>query len=223
MVIHPFKDKVLFVDLDNTLYSDGLGVSDMMSKRIVEFLVERCNLTEGEAETKAHEYYLQYGLSAVGIIKAHQIDPSEYDKLVDGSLPLESILSQDYNLKSILRCCQARKWVFTNAGKFHAERVLNILGIQNEFEGIVYCDYSMQDIICKPDPASFHRAQKLAGVVVPGNCYFIDDSMANVEAAHRLGWHAALVRFDQPSCYPKGVVQKVHELPFVFPELFLPN
>lgn len=45
----------------------------------------------------------------------------------------------------------------------HAERVLRLMDLHDQFEGIVFCDYLEDDLICKPAPASYHRV----GFVLP--------------------------------------------------------
>jgi hypothetical protein len=41
----------------------------------------------------------------------------------------------------------------------HAERVLKILELRDQIEGIVYCDYDDkdEDLLCKPEPAFYHQ------------------------------------------------------------------
>lgn len=41
----------------------------------------------------------------------------------------------------------------------HAERVLKIMELRDQIEGIVFCDYAdkNEDLICKPQPAFYHR------------------------------------------------------------------
>jgi putative hydrolase of the HAD superfamily len=43
----------------------------------------------------------------------------------------------------------------------------------------------------KPDPAFFQRIEDRTGFA-PNDLFFIDDRVANVEAAHTVGWRAAL-------------------------------
>lgn len=39
----------------------------------------------------------------------------------------------------------------------HARRVLNILGVEDQMEGIVFCDYSDPNFACKPETAFYER------------------------------------------------------------------
>jgi pyrimidine and pyridine-specific 5'-nucleotidase len=39
----------------------------------------------------------------------------------------------------------------------HAERVLQILNLRDQIEGVVFCDYQDDDFMCKPEPAFYRR------------------------------------------------------------------
>ena len=92
----------------------------------------------------------------------------------------------------------------------HAERVLRILELRDQIEGVVFCDYKErdEDFSCKPEPAFYYKvcllflhtlytnlmtppgqAMNQAGVQDPTKCLFVDDSLGNVEGAKRVGWN----------------------------------
>ena len=72
--------------------------------------------------------------------------------------------------------------------RFHATRVLKLLGISDLFEGITYCNYSEIEFPCKPEIAAYEKAMREAGIADPRKCYLIDDSLNNVKVAKSLGW-----------------------------------
>jgi pyrimidine and pyridine-specific 5'-nucleotidase len=67
----------------------------------------------------------------------------------------------------------------------------------------------------------YERAMREAGVTENHNCYFVDDSAPNVEAATRLGWTSVHVT-DDPNMSTAGNFQiaTVTELPQVLPHLW---
>ena len=86
---------------------------------------------------------------------------------------------------------------------------MKILKLHDQIEGIVYCDYDEknEDLLCKPEPAFYHRvglfvlcascvglmglagqAMRHAGVSDPSKCLFVDDNLNNVKAARGVGW-----------------------------------
>jgi FMN phosphatase YigB (HAD superfamily) len=41
----------------------------------------------------------------------------------------------------------------------HAERVLRILNLEDQIDGLVYCDYTDPDFVCKPEPEYYHNVR----------------------------------------------------------------
>jgi len=68
---------------------------------------------------------------------------------------------------------KVKLWLFTNAYVTHGKRVVHLLGVEDMFEGITYCDYAAEKLLCKPDPAMFAKAMKEAGVSDVKDCYFV--------------------------------------------------
>lgn len=213
---------VLFLDVDNTLYSKSLRIHDLMSKKIDEYFVS-LNLPESEAIRLHSLYYKEYGLALRGLVKHHQIDAIDYDKRVDQTLPLEQILKPDPKLRKLLTSLdrtKVRLWVITNAYKVHATRVLTILGIIDLFEGLVYCDYADPDFSCKPEKRFFDKAMAQAGVKDPSKCYIVDDSRLNVVGAKELGWTSVHFVPDESSDAGTYQIKDLEELRTLFPQFF---
>ncbi|KAI7869913.1 HAD-like domain-containing protein [Spinellus fusiger] len=214
------QQPVFFFDCDNCLYHKRHGLLELTQKNITDYF-QRMGLPQEEALELRKRYYLDYGLSVRGLIKHHNIDPIEYDKQIDGALPLESILKPDPELREMLSGLKIRKWLFTNAYLPHAERCLNIMGISDQFEGITYCNYADPNFDCKPETSSFERAMKEAGIQDPSLCYLVDDSEANVNAAKALGWTSVHVADDaSKSNHGDYQINDIHELKETLPELW---
>ena len=71
-----------------------------------------------KAEELSLRYYRQYGLAIRGLIKHHEVDPAHYDRVVDGGLPLEELLTPSQELIDVLNRLKVKRWVFTNAGRY---------------------------------------------------------------------------------------------------------
>ncbi|KAI9512235.1 pyrimidine 5-nucleotidase [Russula earlei] len=192
-VEHTHDDRpVLFFDIDNTLYSSSAKIAEAMGVRIRAY-IKSLGLSEEEASNLQSQYYTQYGLSLLGLRRHHGVDPMDFHEKCDGSLPLEEMLSPDPRVRKLLEDIdrsKCRVWTLTNAYWTHAERVLRILELRDQIEGIVFCDFNLkdEDFICKPQPAFYHWAMHQAGVQDPTKCLFVDDSLSNVEGARRVGW-----------------------------------
>lgn len=189
-----------------------------MARLIDEYFVKHLSLPWDEAVRLHKEYYQNYGLAIEGLVRHHQIDPLEYNAVVDDALPLEGIITPRPELKQLLEDIDRSKvklWLFTNAYINHAKRVIKLLDVEKYFDGITYCDYSTIPFTCKPDPEMYAKAMREAGVEKYEDCYFvgksrlpslchnkleelivnlvhgIDDSYINCKKAQELGWTTA--------------------------------
>ncbi|KAG9245740.1 HAD-like domain-containing protein [Calycina marina] len=185
---------VFFFDIDNCLYPKSKKVHTQMGRLIDEYFVKHLELSQEDAYKLHMEYYKTYGLAIEGLVRHHRIDAMEYNRQVDDALPLESFIFPDPQLRKLLEDMDKTKvklWLFTNAYKTHGERVVRLLGIEDFFEGITFCDYAEPILLCKPHPDMFKKAMRQAGISEFDKCYFVDDSVLNCAKAEELGWHTA--------------------------------
>lgn len=150
-----------------------------MSKLIDDYFMKHLSLAHSEAYKLHQEYYTTYGLALEGLVRNHKIDPLEYNEKVDDALPLEEILSPDPQLRKFIQSIDTttvKLWLFTNAYVNHGRRVVKILGVDDLFEGLTYCDYAGRPLICKPAEEMFHKAMREAGISDMDRCYFVGES-----------------------------------------------
>lgn len=199
-----------------------------MTELIDQYFVNHLSLTREDACKLNREYYKNYGLAVEGLVRHHKIDPLGYNHEVDDALPLESILAPDLKLQSLLRDIDKSKvklWLLTNAYINHGKRVVRILGVEDMFEGITFCDYSQSKLICKPHTEMYEKAMEEAGIKDFNMCYFVDDSEMNCKKADELGWTTVHLAEDEgliPTPKPcKYQVKNLEELRFLFPQFFV--
>lgn len=159
-------------------------------------------LPEAEAKALHTRYYKEHGLAIRGLLKHHSdIDPLDYDRRVDGSLPLDDLLKPEAELTALLRDLdrtKCRVFALTNAYKSHALRCIRLLGLEDFFDGALYCDYAAGPLFCcKPDLGYYHAAAEIVGTKDTTKFYFVDDSEKNIRAAKELGWQSA-VFYNEP-------------------------
>ncbi|CCH62990.1 hypothetical protein TBLA_0I03350 [Henningerozyma blattae CBS 6284] len=189
------NNRIFYFDIDNCLYKKSTHIQDYMQLAIINYLIHEVGLNEKHAMEINSSYYKKYGLVIKGLVQLHHVDALEYNRMVDDSLPLQDLLTQDIKLRNFLMqlrsTCKFNKfWLFTNAYKTHALRVIRILGIADLFDGITYCDYSKDDasqFIAKPDPRFFEKAKLQSGLTDWNHAWFADDSWINLNEALRLG------------------------------------
>ncbi|KAJ1673957.1 suppressor of deletion of TFIIS [Spiromyces aspiralis] len=196
---------ILFLDIDNCLYSPDYNIHIMMSES------HDWRRQPRHTEELCLHYYVEYGLAIRGLIKFHH-------KNVDLSLPLEDILKDDPVLRDMLERIDARIWAFTNANLPHAQRVLKCLGISHLIEGITYCNYSEVNFPCKPGKDAYLRALEHSGAKPGQKCYLVDDSAKNIIVAREMGWtgiHCTPTHSDVGN----HQIGYIHDLLKVVPEL----
>ena len=227
--------KIFFFDIDNCLYRSSTGVNDLMQASIEGYFENKLNLSPIEARKLNLRYYKEYGLAIRGLVMFHGVDALEYNALVDDSLPLQNILKPDLKLRHILIELRKSKkfdklWLFTNAYKNHALRVIRLLGLGDLFDGITYCDYSQMDkLICKPDVMAFERAKLQSGLYEYKDAWFIDDNASNIAMGLQLGMECCIHVVERKESKmnrilgqsPPGskVIQYITDLPDILPEL----
>ncbi|QSS57531.1 pyrimidine 5'-nucleotidase [Histoplasma capsulatum var. duboisii H88] len=218
---------VFFFDIDNCLYSRSNRIHDLMQQLINNFFAKHLSLDSQDATMLHQKYYKEYGLAIEGLTRHHRINPLEFNRQVDDALPLDSILKPDPQLRSFLQDFDTTKvklWLFTNAYSTHAKRVVKLLGVDDLFDGLTFCDYAALKLVCKPDMAMFEKAERDAGATVAGGCFFVDDSALNCRNAQDRGWET--IHFVEPHIIPPEVpaskyqIRRLEDLRDLFPQFF---
>jgi pyrimidine and pyridine-specific 5'-nucleotidase len=159
-----------------------------MANLIDEYFRDHLSLPWEEAVRLHKEYYTTYGLAIEGLVRHHQIDPLDYNAKVDDALPLAGIIRPNPELRKLLEDIDRTKvtlWLFTNAYVNHGRRVVQLMGIEDLFEGLTFCDYGKVPLICKPSKEAFIRAMKEAGVERTEDCFFVGTLGQSVPCAVR--------------------------------------
>jgi putative hydrolase of the HAD superfamily len=216
-VTSPFR--ILFLDLDDTLYPSSAGLWEAIGDRILRFMVDVVGVPEDRAPTLRDEYFRAYGTTLTGLRIHQAIDPLEYLHYVH-DLPLERYLSPDPASRAILAATPLRRVVFTNSDRRHAGRVLARLGMADVIDQII--DIIDLDWVPKPDEAAYTKAMALAGEPDPRACLLLDDLVRNLLPAERLGMTGVLVGRKDLTADTRIRIDSVRELPAVFRALGVP-
>ena len=180
----------LFFDLDETLYPTSSGLWSAIRERINAFMQERMGFPPEQIEVLREQFFREYGTTLRGLQVNYTVDMDEYLAFVH-NVPLEAHLHPDPELRSVIEALPARKFIFTNADSTHANRVLDVLGLQGLFDGIL--DVHTLAPYCKPRPESFELALQAAGSPDPCTCALLDDQVRITRAARSLGLYTILV------------------------------
>jgi pyrimidine 5'-nucleotidase len=206
----------LFFDLDDTLYAQTSGVWTAIRQRIDLFMQERLRIPPADIPELREKLFRQYGTTLRGLQIVWHVDEHEFVDFVH-DVPIDSMLEPDPALRSLLLSYPQRKYIFTNADRNHARRVLNRLQVTDCFDGIVdILDVSPH---CKPMPEAFAIALQKAGVSDPRECMFLDDGLRNLAAARALGFYTIRVGSQEPDPACHASIAHLGELPQILDPL----
>ena len=209
--------KILFFDLDDTLYPNTNGLWEAIRLRMTDYLLDPLGFPPEDIQEIRQTYYETYGTTLRGLQTHHEVDADDYLAYVH-DLPLEEYLSPDPELHSMLESLPQRKWIFTNADADHARRVLQVLGVQDCFSGII--DVRALGYLCKPDKQAYSQALELAGESSPNDCVLLDDSIRNLIPAREAGFTTVLVGTTGQYQGIDYSLANLKDLPRVFPQLW---
>jgi len=206
----PFS--TLFFDLDETLYPASCGLWELIKERMNLFMEQRLGIPADDVPDIRDGYFKQYGTTLRGLQANHQVDADEYLAFVH-DIPLQDYLHPDPQLRSMLLSLPQKKFIFTNADARHAGRVLDALGLQDCFDGVV--DIRLMDPWCKPMDQSFQVAQYISGEPNPQHCVLMDDLPHNTRQASAHGFYSILVGQSGPIPEANACLPSLLDLPLL--------
>ena len=202
-----------FFDLDETLYPHDTGLWSEIRARINSYLSERMGFQLNQIESLRENYFREYGTTLRGLQANHAVDMDDYLAYVH-DVPVTRYLHADPGLRMAVQALHVRKFIFTNADSNHANRVLEAVGLQGLFDGII--DVHSIAPFCKPMPEAFELALKAAGSPDPLSCVLLDDQRRITRAARNLGMYTILVGDDQPGEDADAALMHLTDLPGLF-------
>lgn len=169
-------------DLDNTLYNADSHVFPVSGQKMNEFVANLLSLPLDEAARIRHHYYKTYGTTLRGLMTEHGIEPDEFMQHVhDIDLSPVDVCKITQNDLSHL---QGRKFIFTNAPRHFADRMVDHLGIRHHFDAI----FAIEDAAYWPKPhmPTYDVFLKKHDINPATACMF-EDMEVNLRPAHTLG------------------------------------
>lgn len=179
--------KVILIDVDNTLYPRSEGIFDVIDSKIHKYMKELLSLNDEQIENLRTYYFSQYGSSLAGLVKNYNIDPEHFLKYVH-DVDIRSKLKPNKQLREKLRTIDAVKVAFTNAPIEHAQNVLEVLGVIDQF--IEIFDIYRAHFIGKPNMLPYKTIIRQT----KANKYvMVDDQKVNLLTAKQLNMSTVLV------------------------------
>jgi putative hydrolase of the HAD superfamily len=175
-------------DLDNTLYPHHVNLWQQVDARIRDYIVDFLHVSRDEAFRLQKDYYRRYGTTMRGLMEEHGLEPDEFLEIVHQID--HSPLTPDPALAAALAALPGRKLVLTNGTRYHADAVMQRLGIDRHFEDVF--DIRAAELEPKPRPAVYDRFLKRHRVD-PVRAAIFEDLARNLEVPHALGMITVLV------------------------------
>lgn len=187
--------RFLVFDLDETLYPRGAGLMQEIGVRINRYLIEQLQLSPQQANELRQRYYQQHGTALRGlVVERPEVDPEDYLHYVH-DIRLTDYIGPNPRLAQMLRLIPLTKVIFTNATVEHAQKVLAILGVADQFADII--DVRRVAYVSKPNAEAYERLLNI--LQASGEeCILIEDAARNLRPGKALGMTTILV--DSADC-----------------------
>jgi putative hydrolase of the HAD superfamily len=168
-------------DLDNCLYPASTGLFDLIDERMGAYIQRLlgCDAVEAKRVQKAH--FHDHGTTLAGLMKMHHVDPHDFLHDVH-DIPLDRVQCDD-GLGRLLSKLPGRRFVFTNGDAPYARRVLQAIGLLDQFDDLH--DIHASSYRPKPDPHGYELLCERFGID-PRKALLVDDMIQNLAPAKAL-------------------------------------
>jgi putative hydrolase of the HAD superfamily len=169
-------------DLDNCLYPASTGLFSLIDERMGAYIQRLLGCDSAAAKLIQKSHFHEHGTTLAGLMKEHDVDP--HDFLADvHNIPLDRVKA-DERLKSLLPQLPGRRFIFTNGDAPYARRVLEAIGVHDQFENLH--DIHASDLRPKPDPHGYALLCDRFGIDAK-RALLADDMVQNLAPAKALG------------------------------------
>jgi len=192
--------RAVLIDLDETLYEPGDALIRTVDRRITAFIAIHTGLPWDRADRLRSQLWREFGTTARGLNRLYDVNERDLNRFAVDSVEPGLHLAPDPQLAESLRLIPVPRYVFTNATRRYAERVLAALDVREQIDGIFDIAFSLFNP--KPSPIFYGRVVGVLGVS-PDEVALVDDNPRNFVPALDLGMRCVCVG---PCEVPPGVV-----------------
>lgn len=202
---------VWLFDLDNTLHNASPHIFPHINRAMTDYIARHLGLDVNAASHLRQDYWQRYGATLLGLMRHHATDPRHFLQATHRFPDLARMLVFRKPTLHALRRLPGRKIIFSNAPRHYAEAVLELTGLDRCFDAL----YAVENLGFQPKPmvAGF-RTLLHAERLDPMRCIMVEDSLANLVSAKKLGmktvWVSAGLR---QSPFVDVKIRSVLELP----------
>jgi len=208
MADHP---RVWLFDLDNTLHDANPHIFPHINRSMRLYIERHLGVDKAEANRLRQDYWARYGATLLGLMRHHGTDPRHFLWETHQFPDIRAMVVFRRAVRAALRHLPGRKILFSNAPRHYTDDILAITGLAPLFDAV----YSVESLGFrpKPMPAGF-RALLRAERLDPRHCIMVEDSLANLVTAKRLGMKTVWVSAgSRQSPYVDVKLRSVLDLP----------
>ncbi|GLR46595.1 pyrimidine 5'-nucleotidase [Sphingomonas astaxanthinifaciens DSM 22298] len=169
-------------DLDNCLYPASTGLFALIDERMGAYIQRLLGVEAAEAKRIQKHHFHTHGTTLAGLMKEHGVDPHDFLEDVH-AIPLDRV-GANPRLAQGLGRLPGRKFVFTNGDAPYARRVLERIGIHDQFEHLH--DIHAAELRPKPEPHGYELLCARMGID-PSRACMVEDMAQNLRPAKALG------------------------------------
>lgn len=171
-------------DLDNTLHNATPHIFPHINRSMRDYIERHLGVEAHEATRLRQDYWTRYGATLLGLIRHHDTDPDHFLRETHQFPDLRRLVVFERPVIHALHRLRGRKILFSNAPRHYAEAILDITGLSACFDAV----YSVESVRYQPKPmlAGFRTLLRAEGLD-PRRCIMVEDSLANLVAAKKLG------------------------------------
>ena len=169
-------------DMDNCLYPASAGLFALIDQRMTAYIQRLLDCDAEEARRVQKDHFHAHGTTLAGLMRSMEIDPHHFLEDVH-DVPLDSV-KRDERLVRGLERLPGRKFVFTNGDAPYARRVLEAIGVHEQFDDLH--DIHASSYRPKPDPHGYELLCERFGID-PAHALLADDMAQNLKPAKALG------------------------------------
>jgi len=193
--------KIWLFDYDLTLYGEEERcVINSLDHRISLFVQKTVGGDFESAHKIRTDYLERFGTTLAGLMAMNQVDPDEFFDFIHQPEFLIYPKKAPEKLK-LLQGLQGPRFVFTNGRHDWSEAGMAHMGIDSAIDGVL--DLKQLGWVGKPHDSAYEKAedwlrQRLPqmGYAMPADLrdiVLLEDSLRNLEPAHRRGWTTVFV------------------------------
>ncbi|RZA34492.1 MAG: phosphoglycolate phosphatase [Lysobacteraceae bacterium] len=205
---HKPGSPVWLFDLDNTLHDASHAIFPAISANMNTYIAR----VLGDGDTPASQdivdaarlgYWKRYGATLLGMIRHHGVCATDFLHVTHDLGALDKLVRAEKGLGTLLRRLPGRKILLTNAPTRYSTDVMRHLGLSRHFAHHVAIEHMHVHRQLRPKPSSLmlRRLLRKHGVAAR-RCILVEDTLANLKSASRLGlrtvWVTQYLRMSDP-------------------------